>query len=149
MTAPDGSPLDPVRLMWAVMQNECLPPHADGSYDFPPRHEPAWDVGGRYGKDPRQAQLLAKYGSAAACSYGPWQVMYYNCVGFVPAELTDPEKGAQAFLAFATRQIKRQKPQDLVEFGEIWNAGHVTPDPAYTSRLITHYGIPLPDPTTT
>jgi hypothetical protein len=30
-------------------------------------------------------------------------------------------------------------PQSLVEIGEIWNAGHITPDLAYTNKLEVAY----------
>jgi hypothetical protein len=41
-----------------------------------PRYEPAYGYGGRYAKASHLAKALERYGALAACSYGPWQVMY-------------------------------------------------------------------------
>lgn len=107
--------------------------------DCGPRHEPAYDVGGHYAKNSVQAALLAKYGSAAACSYGPWQMMLLNFAAcYTPSELeTDLRTCAVEFVRHFN--LVTQRATTLDEMGEIWNAGHITPDPAYTQKLSAAY----------
>lgn len=90
-----------------------------------PRHEPAWDVGGEYASEPIQAQLLEKYPYDAACSYGPLQIMFYNCSGYTPTELnTDLPLVMAASIGYLSRQVKRWNITSLQGVGEMWNWGH-------------------------
>jgi hypothetical protein len=113
--------------------------------DCTPRHEPAWDLGGVYAGEPEQAALLKEYGRAAASSYGPWQLMFYNCPGFTPDELTsDADACARCFLAYFNGYIQRKGAITLEQIGQAYNLGHVTEDPPesvqqYTKNLALHY----------
>jgi hypothetical protein len=90
-------------------------------------------------------QLLALYGSpAAASSYGPWQVMLCNCNGLSPLEMQDLDLAAQASVAYLNSELRRFQPRTLAEIGECWNAGHITPDPAYVAKLTAAYAVPIP-----
>lgn len=117
--------------------------------DVKPRYEAAYDFDGCYGKNSIQAELLRWYGSRAAYSYGPWQMMLCNARGYTPDELEDdPEKAAQAFLGFVNRYIIGvQKAQNLEEILQCYNAGHctLTPTPGvqrYVEDGFTHYSDP-------
>jgi hypothetical protein len=111
--------LDPVAVMCAFAQNE-----SSFGADCKPRHEPAYDRGGRYDRN-EQAALLDKYGHAAAFSYGPWQTLPCNALAFSPAELeADPEICARAFVADMNHRVLPHA-MTLGEMAQIYNAGHV------------------------
>lgn len=129
------------QLMAAIASNE-----SSLGANCGPRHEPAYDVGGAYAGNPTQAALLREYGSAAACSYGPWQVMFINCPGYSPQELeTCVDDCARAFVAyFNSYVIKTRNAQTLDEIGQVYNAGHISENPAlgvvrYVSDLTRAY----------
>jgi hypothetical protein len=113
--------------------------------DCTPRHEPSWDVGGIYATNLHQAELLREYGSAAACSYGIWQLMLYNCLDYSPAQLnSDADAGAQCFLAYFNGYMQKKGGVTLEQLGQIYNFGHVTEDPPepvqqYTQKLQAYY----------
>lgn len=90
--------------------------------------------------------LIALYGSpAAASSYGPLQVMLCNAGGLAPADFDDVDKAFHASVAYLNSLLRRFSPQSLAEIGECWNAGHITPDPAYTEKLTANYAVPMAD----
>jgi len=135
---PDG--VDGSTLLMALAGNES-------SYgaNVTPRHEPAFDVGGICGSSPEQAPLLAKYGSAAACSYGPWQLMFCNAPqGSSPNDFANLSLAGQYTVRYLNSLLERDKPQTIAEIGSMWNAGHVLTHPgpgvvAYMSDLISNY----------
>jgi hypothetical protein len=89
--------------------------------------------------------LLAIYGSpAAASSYGPLQVMLCNAQGLSPAGFNDINEAFHASVTFLNQQLRHFQPNSLAEIGEVWNAGHVTPDPAYVAKLTAQYSVPIP-----
>ena len=114
-----------------------------------PRHEPAFDVGGVYGSGPIMKPLLAKFGRAAACSYGPWQLMFCNAPDYLaPADFDDLEEAARASASYLTLLNRRYGIGSLAEVGECWNGGHPmeNPGPAvtgYVQRLIAAYQVPI------
>lgn len=93
-----------------------------------PRHEPAYDHGGLYDRA-EQAVLLSRYGSAAAYSYGPWQMMPVNAPSASPDQLaSDAEVAARAFVAFVNRRIfAAEGARTVQQVGEAYNAGHFGP----------------------
>jgi hypothetical protein len=117
-----------------------------------PRYEPSWDVNGFDGRNPQQAQLLARCGiilagdgtfrAAAACSYGPFQIMYYNASGYSPQELnTDLNAVSRASIAYLNQQIATWKPTSVAAIGWMWNGGDL--DPARIANLplgVQNYG---------
>lgn len=138
---PDG--VDGTQLLWAMSGNE-----SSFGANITPRHEPAFDVGGVYGSSAQMIPLLAQYGSAAACSYGPWQIMFANVPDATPESFDDLDFCAIASVAFLNKQLARFKPQTLGDIGSIWNAGHIQKPysaqvQVYVDRLTENYAVPL------
>lgn len=134
------------QLLWALSGVES----SFGS-NVKPRHEPAYDVGGEYAGNAPCPELLAKYGRAAACSYGPWQVLLVNAPDFTPAELAEPGNAAQASVTYLNSLLRRFKPQTLAEIGSCWNAGHIQKPLSvgvarYANDLTKFYAEPMPEP---
>jgi hypothetical protein len=105
--------------------------------DCGPRHEPAYDASGTYGAGPIMEPLLAEYGSSAACSYGPWQMMFCNYSGaYSPAELlADLEANAVEFVRYFNNHVA-PRVASLSDIGQVWNGGHVAEEP---SQAVTIY----------
>lgn len=107
-----------------------------------PRYEPAYDVGGSiYIKSPNQQTYVRKWGKDAACSYGPWQCMFDNCLGHTPQEMeTSIDICAQVFVVQFNNYVEKfRKASTLDEIGEVWNLGHIAPDSSYTTKLQKAY----------
>jgi hypothetical protein len=135
LKVPSG--IDGPRLMAAIASVE-----SSLGFDCGPRHEPTYDVGGSvYASSKLQQSLVAKYGSAAASSYGPWQMMFCNFNGETPTQLeSDIDACARAFVdQFNRFVIRSRKASTLDEIGEVWNEGHITPDTPYTVKLEAAY----------
>jgi hypothetical protein len=133
------------QLLWALSGNE-----SSFGINCGPRHEPAFDVGGQfYRTSALQQSLVAKFGSAAACSYGPWQMMFCNApASTVPATFDDVGNCASIILGFLNGQLKHFQPRSLSDIGSIWNAGHIQKPlspgvQAYANLLQLHYKVPL------
>lgn len=114
-----------------------------------PRYERAY-FEGVYSKSPDQANLNQLYGKAGAMSYGPWQVMLVNALGYTPKELDeDPEKAAEATVAFINRRIygSHYPPVSLEQFADSYNSGTYrdgnVPTP-YIKRFLQFYKMGLP-----
>ena len=111
--------IDSAQLLAALAENE-----SSMGANCGPRLEPAWDFGGVYAKDQQQQTLLEEYGQAAACSYGPLQVMFYNASGYTPTELnTDLTLAIRASIAYMNTLIREWHPQTVADVGEMWNSG--------------------------
>jgi hypothetical protein len=115
---PEG--IDGIRLLWALSGCE-----SSFGANAAPRHEPAYDVGGHYAGAGPQAALLERYGSAAACSYGPWQLLLVNVQpSSSPDDMANLNRCAMATVTFLNRQIlDREHPQTLEEIAEAYNSG--------------------------
>lgn len=136
--------LDAARVMLAIAAVESGgdDPNYAG-HDCGPRHEPAYDVGGSiYRKSTLVQNLVKEFGSAAASSYGPWQCMYDNCLGHTPQELiASLDLCAQVFVTQFNSYVEGTRhASTLDEIGQVWNLGHVAPDPVYTAKLEKAYG---------
>ena len=131
--------VDGAQLLWAIAGVE-----SSFGLNCQPRHEPAYDVGGHYATHAPMPGLLQAWGPAAACSYGPWQLMLCDApVGMTPQGFDSLDGCAKASLADLNRKLRNFKPQNLAEIGECWNAGHITPDSAYTNKLARSYALPI------
>jgi hypothetical protein len=146
--------VDAAQLMWAIAGNE-----SSFGANCTPRHEPAYDVGGKYGNGPVMAPLLKLYGSAAACSYGPWQIMYCNVPLMIDSNFEsfdDPNQAALISATFLKNQLWKFRPDSLAQIGEIWNEGHeegtaqglpvTSANPevaAYVQQLQKNYQVPI------
>lgn len=103
--------IDGPRLMWAISGCE-----SSFGANCTPRHEPAYDLGGRYASDPAQAKLLEQFGAAGACSYGPWQIMLVNCQsGVSPDDMTRAERCAMETAGFINRRILQHLQAKTIE----------------------------------
>lgn len=130
------------QLLWALGGNE-----SSFGTNCTPRHEPAFDREGAYGREPDQANLLNLYESAGACSYGPLQIMLVNAKGMAPHDFDDLNRAMVASIQFLNSQLDRFKPQTLSQIGALWNGGSpraMNPGVlAYQHRLMQNYNVPL------
>jgi len=129
--------LDARRVMAAIAQVE-----SGLGGNCGPRHEPAYDTGGKvWNQSPAQRQLVARWKSDGASSFGPWQMMLPNCQGHTPAEMrSDLDVCALLFVSqFNLYVIGLRNAQTLAEIGEVWNMGHIAPDPEYVAKLQAAY----------
>lgn len=112
--------IDGPKLLWALSGCE-----SSFGANCTPRHEPAYDVGGAYAKNPAQAKLLEQYGRAGACSYGPWQIMLVNCQpGASPEAMAQIERCGLETSVFINRRIlKAEKAQTVAAIAEAYNSG--------------------------
>lgn len=117
---PQGAAIDGPQLLWALSGNE-----SSFGANATPRHEPAYDFGGRFSENPLQAKLLGLYGSAGACSYGPWQEMLVNCGdGTTPDDMTNLNRCAMETVTFINRRIlKLEQAKTIAEIAEAYNSG--------------------------
>ncbi len=142
--APLPNNVDGAQLLWAISGNE-----SSFGTNCAPRHEAAFDVGGIYGGGAVMKPLLAQFGMSAACSYGPWQILFCNCpAGTTPSDLDNLDKAAQATVEFLNKLLGRWNPQDLAGIAECWNAGHPMQNPSagvarYVSQLASNYAVPM------
>jgi len=140
------SSVDGIKLLWGLSGNE-----SSFGIDCIPRYEPAYDIGGIYGDNQVMVPLLVKYGRAAACSYGPWQILFANAesYGYTPDDLSDLSKVTQTTVSYLNFLLVRFKPTSLTGIGECWNAGHTMsiPPPGvarYVTDLVKNYSIVMP-----
>lgn len=135
------------QLLWAISGCEST-----FGENVTPRHEPAYDTGGAYADNEPMPELLEKYGRAAACSYGPWQVLLANAASFTPEELHgDVQQAALATTAFMNSLLRRFRPATLAEIASCWNAGHIQKPLSvgvqrYAEDLAKFYAEPMPNP---
>jgi len=137
--------LDSARLLWAICMNE-----SSGGINCTPRYEAAFDTGGFLGDSAEMKPLLEKFGRAAACSYGPMQLMFCNAPpNAAPDDFNDLHTAMQYSVAFLNKLIRVWKPVTLTTIGQCWNSGSPRQNPspgvqAYCQRLGKFYdeGIP-------
>lgn len=138
VTNPRG--LDPYSLLYAIGGVES----SFGSMNLP-RHEKAFDFGGVYA----EKELLQKYGSWAAHSYGPWQMMYTNILRSLP-EPIPPQECSNPYVAIVAAAnwlndevLGRRKCDLVVEVADAWNTGNPNdqfkPAQWYTDRFQKYY----------
>lgn len=143
LTLPMG--LDLTQLLWAICGNE-----SSFGANCNPRHEPAFDVGGNYAQAPAMAALLEKYGSHAACSYGPMQVMLVNApAGYTPQSFDDVDASIKAGLFALSNLVIHWQPKSLPEIGGCYNGGNPhalnrADVQEYARKLLMHYEVAMP-----
>jgi len=129
--------IDGQKLMYAFALVE-----SSGGIDCGPRYESSYDIGGwMYRHSVLQQQLITKYGRSAACSYGPWQMMFVNFKNITPTELSSNlELLATNFVQhFNLYVINIKKANTIEQMGEVWNLGHIGKDPIYVQKLLHSY----------
>jgi hypothetical protein len=117
---PAAVDFDGARLLWAMSGNEST-----FGQHCTPRHEPAYCVG-IYSHSPAVIALTEKYGHAAHCSYGPWQILLVNCDATATPKqmLADIGLCAIQTVNFLNRRILHdQGAQTVEQVGIAWNSG--------------------------
>lgn len=144
------STIDGTQVLWGLSGNE-----SSFGANCNPRHEPAFDVGGIFfNNSPVQRLLVAKFGKDAACSYGPWQLLFCNAPPeFVPSDMLDLAMATNATVRFMNIQLGRFKPTTLNQIAEIWNDGKPLNSPdagvqRYVAEFIKNYSVAMPPPVT-
>lgn len=112
--------IDGRKLLWALSGCE-----SSFGENCTPRHEPAFDVGGKYSTAPEQAKLLEDFGHAGACSYGPWQILLVNCrPGTSPEHMTNLDRcGLETTVFLNARILKGEGAKTVAEIAEAYNSG--------------------------
>lgn len=137
-------PVDPQVFLGAFSLNE-----SSGGKNNRPKHEPVYDVGGRYCKG-TQLNLCNQYGEAAACSYSSFQLMFvcFYEMGFSPTPLQagDDEYAMAAIIKFFNMRIFKERHLGIPNFigmaGDAYNSGNYKDKnvPAdYINKLIKNY----------
>jgi len=113
--------IDGTRLLWGLSGNE-----SSFGQNCAPRHEAGYCPisSGRYSG--MVHSLTNQWGCLAHMSFGCWQVMLVNCIGFSPLELLhDVDAQAQAVVGFLNRRIfDEQHASTLAEVGDAYNHGN-------------------------
>ena len=101
----------------------------------------------RKGKYAEKA-LTDLYGDAAACSLGPWQIMFSNAARMVPGITPGQMLDSMALCAVASARFmdytfSRLKGSDIVAVGDAWNTGNdrdtILPAPKYIADIQGYY----------
>lgn len=149
-----GAPLDGAHLLWALAGCE-----SSFGKDCTPRHEPGYcnKTNGFYwrkaieamagGKASRQQKYLVnatvEFGCDAHCSFGPWQVMFVNAIGFKPEEFKSAETCAVVAVGFLNREVfERQRARTLAHIADAYNSGSWRDENvpgAYVAKLARFY----------
>ena len=136
---PEG--VDAAQLLWSLAGNE-----SSFGLQCQPRHEAAYDIGGRYATHDPMPTLLRQYGSHGAMSYGAWQVMLCDAPsGYSPSTFIDIHMQGKACVYVLNGIFRRFNPTTLAEIGSAYNSGHPSSDPAYTDKLAISYSTPMPE----
>lgn len=114
--------IDHVKLLLAIAGKET-----SFGADNRSRYERAYDDDGLYGRQSKYLQsLLKKYGSIAACSYGPWQIMYPTAFehGFAghPLELWTARDSVKYVISYLNN-VSRNGATTIEEYADAWNSG--------------------------
>lgn len=136
--------VDPQIFLAAFSLNE-----SSGGYNNRPKHEPIYDIGGKYCKG-KQLELVQQYGEAAACSYSSFQLMFicFYEMGFTPTPLQagNDEYAMPAVITFFNKRIFRERHLGIPNFlgmaGDAYNSGNYKDKnvPAdYIKKLVKNY----------
>ena len=118
---PEG--MDPAQLLAALADVE-----SSFGLHAVPNHEPAYDEGGRYYASAQHVRDLHKtWGAWAACSYGPWQLLYVLAweVGFrgTPGDLWTPEGSIEWAIRALNARALDKGAATVEDVGDAWNSG--------------------------
>lgn len=107
------------------------------------RYEKAYDVGGRY----FSPELTARFGRDAACSYGPFQIMFVNAwatdTAVTPNDMLDPLIAGFISCEYLNKRLRRDRPSTPAAVLDMWNTGtsrdKIKPDPRYAEKGVGYY----------
>ena len=115
--------MDPAQLLAALADVESA-----FGLNTVPNQEPAYDEGGRYYAMAQHVRDLHKtWGSWAACSYGPWQILYVLAweVGFrgAPGDLWTAAGSVEWVIRALNARALDQGAATPEDVGDAWNSG--------------------------
>jgi len=136
-----GTPLDKVRLLWAVAGVE-----SSFGLNCSPRHETGYCYGGRYFDRERSKA----WGCLAHCSFGPWQVMFSHFpLGVSPLSLlwdTDGGIAAEIGIRGAIDVLNHSISQGAGNLADISIAYNgPANEEEYSARLFECLDRPMPE----
>lgn len=112
-----------------------------------PRREPAYCPGGVYYENSEEVQeAYARFGQDAACSWGPWQILFITAreLGYdgEPQALTDPQVTIDWVIKFINKRILARGCKTLEKIADAYNSGsckdaHVPS--GYIRKLVSAY----------
>ena len=145
---PEG--MDPAQLLAALADVE-----SSFGLNSVPNHEPAYDEGGQYYVKAQHVRDLHKrWGSWAACSYGPWQIPYVLAreMGFpgVPGDLWTAMGSVEWVIRALNARALDKGVATVEDVGDAWNSGShrdANRVPDYRRKITVAYARPdLLDP---
>ena len=118
---PEG--IDPAQLLAALAAVE-----SSFGLNAVPNHEPAYDEGGGYYRAAHHVRALHKtWGAWAACSYGPWQILFVTAweMGFrgTPSELWSPSGCIEWVVRAMNARIFDKGATSVEQTADAWNSG--------------------------
>jgi len=118
---PEG--IDPAQLLAALAAIE-----SSFGLNAVPNHEPAYDEGGGYYRAAQHVRDLHKtWGAWAACSYGPWQILFVTAweMGFrgTPSELWSPGGCIEWVVRAMNARIFDKGATSVEQTADAWNSG--------------------------
>lgn len=89
-----------------------------------PKFEKAYSYGGKY----QNLDLLRKHGDLAACSLGPWQIMYPNVYQITygevnPLHMYEPTTALLVTAIWMQKNIIGKGAKTIEEIADAWNSG--------------------------
>lgn len=114
-----------------------------GAEAYKTRYEKSYDVGGRY----CSPELSKRFGRDAACSYGPFQIMFVNAWAMdtlvEPDDMLDPLIAGFLSCEFLNNRLARRKPMTPLAVLDLWNTGSqgdkYLPAANYTTKGVAYY----------
>jgi hypothetical protein len=127
--------VDGIRCMIALASNE-----SSLGANCGPRPEPFY----QHSQQLLQMNLNTEYGEIAWSSHGPFQMMFVNFsvetqAAIAKGTVTLQDYAVEFVRFFNFYVIGVRKASTLAEIGEVWNLGHVGPDPVYVQKLEAAY----------
>lgn len=145
---PDG--MDSAQLLAALADVEST-----FGLNAVPNHEPAYDEGGRYFASAQHVRDLHKaWGAWAACSYGPWQILFVLAweMGFrgTPGDLWTAAGSVEWVIRALNARALDKGAATVADVGDAWNSGthrDANRVPDYRRKIAAAYARPeLLDP---
>ncbi len=134
------------QLLWAIAEVE-----SERGKNAKPRHELGF-CKGKYSQNDKVLALTKRFGHAAHCSFGPWQLMLVNLPGDV-ADLGafDTADGAAAATVIFLNEVilGRQGARTIEQIADAYNSGNFrdknVPE-EYIAKVKAAYLQPMPAP---
>jgi hypothetical protein len=137
--------IDPAQLLWAIAGQE-----SSFGKNCVPRHEDGYCYGSKsYRADKLLRDMTDAWGCAAHCSYGPWQIMFYNAYSLMnnidPVILLTDAAVCAEVTVMKLNTILAKQPRDVRDIADAWNSGNFKDDfrpLAYMDAVQNFYSLP-------